>query len=241
MRKLAYVLILLGLGLMLYPSFNHWYEDYKQQKLLHSLEQTEPMTIYPEPASSKSVANQINQLFEADDTAAVQLPNQDIAAPTSETKTIKKVELSAKEPILKPVIQKKASVTPKPEAIGILQIDMINLKLPVVEGIRKQDLEIAPGHIPGTALPGQIGNAVIAGHHSYSYGRMFNRLEELKIGDAVKVKVGRKTYVYTIIVKKMVEPGDISVLSYNKTDTILTLITCDADGKRRLILQAKIK
>jgi sortase A len=238
MRKLAYLLIFIGLGLMLYPSINHRYEDYKQQKLLHNLEETDSLAVYAKPGSPLSVANQINQLFEADYITSPKPSEQVTPKPTIEPNKLK-VSLNWQEP--KPLVLKKPSVQQKPQAIGILQIDLIDLKLPIVEGISKQDLKIAPGHIPGTASPGQIGNAVIAGHHSYSYGRMFNRLEELKLGDSVNVKMGGKTYGYTIYQKKMVDPSDISVLNYNKTDAILTLITCDADGKRRLILQAKIK
>jgi sortase A len=237
MRKLAYVLIFIGIGLLLYPSMIHRYEDYQQQKLLHALEQTDNLVVYPEPASSASVADQINQLFEADYMTSIQPSDQVISKPTVESKIL---EISSKEQATKPFVLTKASVVPKPQVIGILQVDLISLKLPIVEGIRKQDLKIAPGHIPGTAVPGQVGNAVIAGHRSYSYGRMFNRLEELKLGDTIKVNVAKKNYEYTIYEKKMVDPSDISVLNYNKTDTILTLITCNADGKRRLILQAKI-
>jgi sortase A len=238
MRKLAYVLIIIGLGLLLYPSINHWYENYKQQKLLHNLEETVNLMADSKPVSSESVANQINQLFEADYISSTK-PWEEVTP--KQTVEIKKLEISANKQAAKPFVLKKATVLPKPKAIGILQIDKINLKLPIIEGIGKRDLKIAPGHIPGTASPGQIGNTVIAGHHSYSYGRMFNRLEELKSGDTVMVQVGRKTYEYTIYEKKMVDPSDISVLGYNKTDRILTLITCDADGKRRLIVQAKIK
>jgi sortase A len=237
MRKLAYLLIFIGLGLMLYPSINHWYEDYTQQKLLNSLEETDRLVVYAEAPSSESVASQINQLFEADYNASAKPSEQIISRPIVEPK---KLDSSSKEQETNPLVQKKNSVLSKPQVIGVLQIDLISLKLPIVEGIRNQDLKIAPGHIPGTAFPGQIGNAVIAGHHSYSFGRMFNRLEELKLGDTVKVKVGKQIYEYTIYEKKMVDPSDLSVLHSNKTDTILTLITCDADGKRRLILQAKI-
>jgi sortase A len=243
MRKLALLLIIIGLGLLLYPSINHWYEDYKQQQLLKNWELEVISATEPEaPASSESVANQINQLFPSDNKASAINPS---STPTSNE--VLKPVAAAQSPnsdnsakVQKPLVKKKTAVPAQPKAIGLLQIDIIGLKLPIVEGISAADMRIAPGHIPGTALPGQTGNAVIAGHHSYTYGRMFNRLEELNTGDRIKVETSGHVYEYTIYNTKMVDPADLSVLNHNNTDKILTLITCDAEGKQRLILQAKL-
>jgi sortase A len=242
MRKLAFLLIIIGLGLMLYPSINHGYEDYKQQQLLNSWESVDMNIPDQTPASSESVASQINALFPSDQIASAINPSstptvKDVAKPVT-------VALSANSDysikVQNPLAKNKTATPSQPTVIGVLKIDIIGLKLPVVEGISAADMRIAPGHIPGTAFPGQLGNAVIAGHHSYTYGRMFNRLEELKAGDNVKVETGGHVYLYTIYDKKIVEPTDLSVLNHNNIDKILTLITCDAEGKRRLILQAKL-
>ena len=48
--------------------------------------------------------------------------------------------------------------------LGELEIPHIGLSVVVVEGTEARDLREAVGHIPGTALPGQAGNVVIAGH-----------------------------------------------------------------------------
>lgn len=69
--------------------------------------------------------------------------------------------------------------------LGILTIDSIELKLPVIEGTTPDGLKVAPGHVPETAHIGDTGNAVIAGHRNYAYGSMFNRLGEIEPGDII--------------------------------------------------------
>jgi sortase A len=242
MRKLAVLLIIIGLGLMLYPSMNHWYEDYKQQQLLNSWEASDMKIPTQEPASPEWVASQINALFPADYGAAEINPT---SAPMAENAPNSvAAALPAKrdnaDKVQKSLVKQSSAASQQPKVIGVLQIDLIGLKLPIVEGISAADMHIAPGHIPGTAFPGQIGNMVIAGHHSYSYGRMFNRLEELNVGDHVKMASSGQVYDYTIYNKEIVDPADLSVLNHNTIDKILTLITCDTEGKHRVILQAKL-
>ena len=54
----------------------------------------------------------------------------------------------------------------------------------VVEGVSVEDLKKGPGHIPGTAMPGEVGNVVLSGHRT-TYGQPFNAFGELRPGDAV--------------------------------------------------------
>ena len=54
----------------------------------------------------------------------------------------------------------------------------------MVEGVSLADLKKGPGHYPETPLPGQEGNAAIAGHRT-TYGAPFHRLDELKPGDEI--------------------------------------------------------
>jgi sortase A len=74
---------------------------------------------------------------------------------------------------------------PEPQAFyGRLQIPAIDLDSPFIEGIRINTLDYGPGHWPGTAMPGQVGNVVVAGHRT-SHNADFRRLDELQAGDQV--------------------------------------------------------
>ena len=59
--------------------------------------------------------------------------------------------------------------------LGILTIEGIDLRLPIMEGVDEPELRIAPGHVTQTPMIGDTGNAVIAGHRNFTFGSMFNR------------------------------------------------------------------
>ena len=67
---------------------------------------------------------------------------------------------------------------------GRVQIPAIEVDSPFIEGIRINTLDYGPGHWPGTAMPGELGNVVVAGHRT-SNNADFRRLDELKPGDEV--------------------------------------------------------
>jgi sortase A len=114
--------------------------------------------------------------------------------------------------------------------------------MPIFYGTSNAILKIGAGQIEGTSGLGQIGNTVLASHRSHTFGRLFNRLDELKAGDEIYVVVKDKTYKYKVYDKLVVLPKDVSVLKRNKTDKLLTLVTCDPmiNPTHRLIIQAKI-
>ena len=78
-----------------------------------------------------------------------------------------------------------ADNVPEPQTLhGRIQIPAIEVDSPFIEGIRINTLDYGPGHWPGTAMPGQLGNVVVAGHRT-SHNADFRRLDELKAGDQV--------------------------------------------------------
>lgn len=81
----------------------------------------------------------------------------------------------------------------------------------IVEGVSQSALAKGPGHFPGTAMPGEIGNFAIAGHRT-GWGQPFHRLPDLKKGDEIKVSWHRNTYTYRVTGTEVVEPSDIGVV-----------------------------
>lgn len=74
---------------------------------------------------------------------------------------------------------------PEPQQYyGQLMIPAIGVDSPFIEGIRISTLDNGPGHWPGTAMPGELGNVVVAGHRT-SHNADFRRLDELVPGDLV--------------------------------------------------------
>lgn len=137
----------------------------------------------------------------------------------------------------------------KPQAIkleegvlGLISIASIDLKLPILEGATKKNMRHAAAHMSETTPLGQIGNAAVAAHRAHKEGRLFNRLDEVKIGEEIIVQNDKQSYVYKVYNIVIVEPTDLSVLDKNDRDSVLTLITCDPmiNPTHRLIVQAKL-
>ena len=121
-----------------------------------------------------------------------------------------------------------------------LSIPRISLDAVIVEGISYRKLAIAPGHIPGTPLPGEAGNSVISAHRD----TFFRHIYELKKGDDVIVRRLGKVYTFTVTGKKITNPDDVSVMRPT-TESQLTLITCYptyyiGPAPERLVIFAKL-
>lgn len=108
-------------------------------------------------------------------------------------------------------------------------------------------LEKGVVHYADTALPGQIGNAVVFGHSSdypWSpglYKNVFALLDQLVVGDKITVPYKSQRFVYEVTGTKVVRATDLSVLK-KTPDPVLTLITCYPVGtaQRRLIISARL-
>ena len=132
-------------------------------------------------------------------------------------------------------------LTTGPTAIGIIEIPKIKLKYPVAEGVDNVTLRFCIGHMPKTAGLGEVGNSVLAGHRSHSFGDFFNRLDEVETGDTIWIKTKSSSTAYIVYEKKRVNKKDLSVLSQKGSDKVLTLITCElgVNPEERIIVKAK--
>ena len=95
-----------------------------------------------------------------------------------------------------------------------------------------------PGHLPGSALPGGEGNAVISAHRD----RHFKRLGELIIGDTIRTQTITDSVVWTVVGRKVV--GREAPVIRKEKGEVLTLTTCWPIGylggaPDRLILRAE--
>ncbi|MCY6371369.1 class D sortase [Clostridium ganghwense] len=129
------------------------------------------------------------------------------------------------------------------EDATILKIDKINLYMPILEGETKENLRTTVCHMKNTGKLGEVGNYAIAGHRCYSYGRHFNRLDEVEVGDELIVFSMDKEYKYKVFKKFIVKPEEVGVLEGNGKDKMITLITCTPIrvATHRLIIQGKLE
>ena len=105
--------------------------------------------------------------------------------------------------------------------LGRIEIGAIGLEVMVLEGTGDETLRRGVGHIPGTSLPGQIGNVAIAGHRD----TFFRGLRNIQRDDEITLTTLNGTHRYRVESTTIVEPEDIGVLD-ESDDAILTLVTC---------------
>ena len=105
--------------------------------------------------------------------------------------------------------------------VGKVDIPHIHLSAMIAEGASARVLDRAVGHLPGTALPGQVGNIALAAHRD----TFFRLLGELKPGDVIKITDPRSQYSYRVTFTDIVKPDETWVLQPATGET-LTLITC---------------
>jgi sortase A len=134
--------------------------------------------------------------------------------------------------------------------IALIRIPRLgkDYKYVVVEGVSVADLRKGPGHYPGTALPGGLGNFVVSGHRT-TYLAPFNRVDELKPGDKILVDTQNEQYVYAVTGEKIVSPTNLDVTDpvplhpgQPPADHLITLTTCHPkySASHRLIVFGKL-
>ena len=134
------------------------------------------------------------------------------------------------------------------DPIGQIVIPRIDLDAYVVEGVGDDDLKSGPGHYPSTPLPGQKGNAAIAGHRT-TYGAPFGSIDELQPDDEITVTTVQGKFTYKVMKQPdgsghiIVNPDAVEVLNEQPGKNTLTLTACHPkySASERIIVFAELK
>jgi sortase A len=150
-----------------------------------------------------------------------------------------------------PDLTNQSTTTPRFRDFGI-EIPKIKVSASVTsdvdgnnEELYNESLKNGLAHYKGSALPGARGNIFIFGHSSNvndsgPYAKIFSKLNDLSIGDTIKVTYKDKVYSYIVSEKRVVNDTDTSPLNLTTSEQ-LTLMTCWPVGTtdKRLIIIAK--
>jgi sortase A len=123
-------------------------------------------------------------------------------------------------------------------SVARLVIPAVDVDAYVLEGTTPDVLNQGPGHYPETPLPGEFGNAAIAGHRTM-YGHIFHDLHELDEGDTIQTHTTGRSTTFEVVEVKIVSPSELDVVA-DTDDTRLTLTTCHPIGSaaQRLVVVA---
>lgn len=107
------------------------------------------------------------------------------------------------------------------ERVGEIEMPRLELRALILQGDSSQVLRRGVGHLPNTAMPGELGNIGLAGHRD----SFFRPLRQIRPGDLITLRTLKGEFQYRVESTRVVSPSNIEVLA--PTDKReLTLVTC---------------
>ena len=201
------VVMLVGIGLLLYPSVaNYW----------NQFHQTRAIMAYNDTVSSLSTEDYEKILNDA----------KEYNKKLGETGIVWKMSKAQKAEYEKQLAVDSSGI------MGYVSVPKFHIKLPVYHGTNESVLQIAIGHLEQTSLPvgGESSHCEVSGHRGLPSARLFTDIDKIKEGDTWTMNVLNETLTYECDQIRIVEPEDLSNLQIAKGKDYCTLITCTPYG-----------
>ena len=222
---LCIVLLLSGLGLLLYPSVNAWLEKRKIgqhvevfRNTVTALQQSGGKAVSA-TATMEESAPPYAELLEA-----MEAYNESIFAD-------KQDGLCDPWSYQAPVFD-LAEYGIEDGIVGILSIPKMDLELPIYLGATAEHLAGGAAQLSQTSMPigGNNTNCVLAGHRGWYGALFFRHIELLEIGDEIMITNLWETLTYTVSEIRVIEPSDIASVLIQPGRDLMTLLTCHPYG-----------
>lgn len=209
-RKITLILLavfFLGLSLLLYPAVSSYWNSITQSKVVEDYD-----------AMLKSLTpKDYSDIFDAADDynarlAALSFP------------LLEHTQLSA---------EYSAALNASGDGVmGYIDIDKIQVKLPIYHGVSDGVLSHAVGHIEGSSLPvgGASTHCALSAHRGLPSAKLFTDLDKLEVGDTFRITVLDRAMIYEVDQIRTVLPNDVSDLLITEGEDYCTLITCTPYG-----------
>lgn len=134
-----------------------------------------------------------------------------------------------------PLKQLEQPIDPPLDPRGVelsgIAIPKLGIDTPLLEGVRLTTLDNGPGPWPGSAMPGEVGNIVVAGHRT-SHAAPFRDLDQLVAGDVVEFPAAAGLIEYTVTGTQIIDLDAIRIIDPTDTPTA-TLFACHPPGSTR--------
>ena len=202
-----FLLLLVGLSLLLYPSVSDWWNSRVQTRAVASYTDT------------------LSQLQEED-------YSEEIAAVNAYNKSL----IGRYNAYLLSDEQKEQYNSLLNLAgdgiMAIVEIPTIDLLLPIYHGTEESVLQVAVGHLEWTSLPigGKDTHCVVSSHRGLPSARLFTDIDQLTVGDHFYIRVLNEQHCYEVDQIAIVEPNDTKKLLIEEGKDLVTLVTCTPYG-----------
>ena len=201
------LILLIGAGLIAYPSFANWWNSFHQSRAVASYAET--------------VANMNTEEYER-----IISKSQAYNRKLSRSGILWTLDEDEEKEYKEQLDIGTSGI------MGYIDIPKIDVMLPIYHGIEESILQVAVGHIPGTSLPvgGKGSHCVVSGHRGLPSARLFTDIDKLVEGDSFTITVLNKTLTYEVDQIRTVLPTDLSDLQIEKGKDYVTLVTCTPYG-----------
>jgi len=264
-RKAAMVtgtaVILLGIGIYLYPNIREWELNIRTQKLIaefnikYSTEDetaNETIDVNVKDAANDTLIDTVNDIaddtdeYNLEDTGSVEETEKPFQALYEEILAYneKLVENGqqlvdawsyAQEPI------DLSELSGDDGAVGYIQIPAMDVTLPLYIGATTENMAKGAAVMSETSMPigGENTNCVVAGHRGYSGMPYFREIEKLETEDYVYVTNPWETMIYAVTEISIIDPDDVDSILIRPGKDMVTLLTCHpymGHGKYRYVV-----
>lgn len=212
MRKHASTMILIlilvvGLSLMLYPSFSNWWNEAHQSRAIAAYSQE----------VSKLDENRYDELWQQArkyNRSLVGRENAYLLDDSQKAEYERLLDVSGMG------------------IMGYIEIPSLKVSLPIYHGTEESVLQVAVGHLEWTSLPvgGKSTHCVLSGHRGLPSAKLFTDLDRLVVGDRFRLGVLDQVLTYEVDQILIVEPQDTEALLIEEGKDLCTLVTCTPYG-----------
>lgn len=125
--------------------------------------------------------------------------------------------------------------------IGTIEIPKLGVRQRLMHGVTLRNIDLGPSHWPGSALPGETGNMVVAGHR-VTHSRPFRNIDQLTVGDQIVVRAKGMKATYRVAFSFVVTPDRTDIANDTGTPS-LTLFACHPPGsaRQRYVVRADLQ
>jgi sortase A len=204
---LLIAVFLVGLSLLLYPTVSNWWNQHHQTQV---------------------IANYQAAVAELDDTSTQEM----LAAAQQYNNTLAQ-RVNRYEPTEEEEAQYQSLLNVGEDGVmGYLEIDAIDVSLPIYHGTGEEVLAVGVGHLESSSLPigGSGTHTVLSGHRGLPSAKLFTDLDQLTIGDTFVIRVLSEVLTYEVDQIVIVEPEDVTDLEIVEGEDYCTLLTCTPYG-----------
>ena len=204
---LLFAVLLIGLSLLLYPSFSDWW---------NSFHQSQAVTTYVEQVASidDSEYDAIwNEAWEYNQ-SLLERPNHYLLSDEQTAHYQQLLNIGGNG------------------IMGYIEVPKIGVTLPIYHGTDESVLQVAIGHLEWTSLPvgGESSHCVVSGHRGLPSAKLFTDLDKMEIGDTFLLYVLDEVLTYEVDQIRIVEPHETQELLITEGQDLCTLFTCTPYG-----------